>query len=51
MDQQLQMVTAVVWTLFAPETAGGDSGPDRRIGFRQEEEGTEEADQEGQGHA
>jgi hypothetical protein len=40
MDQQLQMVTAVVWTLFAPDTEA-EAGPGRRIGFRQAEEDME----------
>jgi hypothetical protein len=41
MDQQLQMVTAVVWTLFAPDEAEAEAGPDRRIRFRQPEEDLE----------
>jgi hypothetical protein len=44
MDQQLQMVTAVVWTLFAPDEDEAEAGPDRRIGFRQPEEGEEGAE-------
>jgi len=50
MDKQLQMVSAVVLSLFAPYTDGDAAGPDRRIGFRQEDESGEIA-QEGQGHA
>jgi hypothetical protein len=41
MEKELQRVSVVVWALFAPDEDKDEAGPDRRIGFRQPEEGPE----------